>query len=107
MGNLTIKRMAIPPLPEPEWVGLFKWTCGCISGIFGFGWGVDQYFKYLKQQRLESNRLIRIEKEDFIKSIVNDAVTIAIADLRNDVQELRDDQKGIQQSILDIYRNKK
>lgn len=107
MVNLKIERMAIPPLPEPEWVGLFKWICGCVSGIFGFGLGVDQYFKYLKQQRLEANRLTRIEKEDFIKSVVNSAVTVAIADLRSDVQELKEDQRNVNQKILDIYRDRK
>jgi hypothetical protein len=108
MTYLAIKhKMAVPPLPEPDWIGLLKWISACISGVFGFGWGVDQYFKYLKQQKIEANRLARIEKEEFIKSVVNESVTMAIADIRDDIKDLKDEQKGIRKQITDIYRDMK
>jgi hypothetical protein len=99
-------KMAIPP-PEPDWIALFKWITACVSGVFGFGWGVDQYFKYLKQQKTEANRLLRLEKEEFIKSVVNESVTLAISNIRDDIKDLRDEQKGIRKQITDIYRDMK
>lgn len=103
--------MAIPPLPEPDWVGLFKWLCGCISGLFGFAWGVDKYFKYLKEQKIEANKLIRIEKEEFIRTVVNSSVKVAIAEIHDDVRELKahreDDRKYIHETITAMYRDMK
>lgn len=99
-------KMGIPP-PEPDWISLFKWLTACISGLFGFGFGVDQYFKYLKQQKVEANRLLRIEKEEFIKSVVNSSVTLAIADIHGDIKDLKEDQKGLARQITNIYRDMK
>lgn len=107
MTYLTInKKMGIPP-PEPDWVSLFKWLCGCISSLLGFAWGVDKYFKYLKEQKTEANKLLRIEKEEFIRTVVNSSVKLAIADLHSDIQEVKEDQKNINEKILDIYKNRK
>lgn len=107
MTYLQIKhKMAIPP-PEPDWEALFKWLVACVSGLFGFWLGVDQYFKYLKQRNIEANRLLRMEKEDFIKSVVNSSVKLAIADIHDDIKDLKEDQKGLRKQITDVYRDMK
>jgi len=99
-------KMAIPP-PEPDWASLFRWIGACISSLLGFGYGVDRYFKYLKEQKIEANKLARIEKEEFIKSVVNTSVKLAIANIHDDIKELKEDQRGIRTQITDIYRDMK
>ena len=105
------RTMATPLPPDINWESLIKWIGACVSGLFGFTIGVDRYFKYLRVQKAEAAKLVRIEKEEFIKSVVNSAVTVAIAEVHDDVKELKknreSDMKYFQKMITDFYRANK
>jgi len=53
-------KLATPPLPNPfDWNENIKWIAGCISGLLGYGYYINLYFKNKAK-----------EKEEFIQDIV-------------------------------------
>lgn len=54
-------KLATPPLPNPtDWNDNIKWIAGCLTGLLGYGYYINLYFKNKAK-----------EKDEFIKGIVN------------------------------------
>lgn len=111
------KIMTLPP-PEPNWESLFKFIFAWIGTIVGFLIAVDWYLKHVSKQKAEANKLIQLEKEAFIKTVVNSAVKVAMNSVNHNISEIHDDVKEIkknreadmqyfQKVVTDIYRDKK
>lgn len=76
-------KLATPPLPNPfDWNENIKWVAGCISGLLGYGYYINLYFKNKAK-----------EKEEFIQDVVK-------ATLR---QTLDGELQGIKDNIDKLF----